>query len=97
MHKMPAIWLNFAKLLGKQKLISRTRQVYDQALVALPVTQHDIIWNPYLEWARELDNAPETAKYVWERYLIYKPEGGEDYIDYLLKVDDLERATEIYV
>jgi len=41
MSKMPKIWLDYAKFLGKQAgSLTLTREVYDRALLALPVTQH---------------------------------------------------------
>ena len=39
MSKMPKIWLDYAKYLAKEcGSISQTRDVYDRALVALPIT-----------------------------------------------------------
>ena len=39
MNKMPKIWLDYSKYLSKVcKSISRTREVYDRALNALPIT-----------------------------------------------------------
>lgn len=38
MNKMPKIWLDYAKFLSKQHLITETRKVYDRALISLPVT-----------------------------------------------------------
>ncbi|KAE8659730.1 putative ribonuclease H protein [Hibiscus syriacus] len=48
MHKMPRIWVMYLLTLTGQKLISKTRRTFDRALCALPVTQHDRIWEPYL-------------------------------------------------
>ena len=44
MHKMPRIWLDYAKFMAQQGFISRTRRLYDRALQSLPVTQHTMIW-----------------------------------------------------
>lgn len=96
MNKMPKMWLDYAKFLAKQKLISRTRNVYDKALRALPVTQHGLIWDYYLEWACSLDELTDTAKHVYSRYVEFKPSGIEDYIDYLLRNDLLEDALDQY-
>ena len=38
MNKMPRIWLDYAKFLGRQKKITETRNCYNRALAALPVT-----------------------------------------------------------
>jgi pre-mRNA-splicing factor SYF1 len=44
MKAMPRMWLDYAKFLGKQKKISKTRKIFDRALQNLPVTQHHLIW-----------------------------------------------------
>lgn len=97
MTKMPRIWLDYTKFLNKQKLISRTRKAYDRALLALPVTQHQLIWDFYITWATQLEEFTETAQYVYRRYIEFKPEVTEDYIDFLLTNDLLEEALELYV
>ena len=39
LNKMPKIWLDYAKYLAKVcKSVTRTREVYDRALYALPIT-----------------------------------------------------------
>ncbi|KAK4397071.1 Pre-splicing factor SYF1 [Sesamum angolense] len=48
MHKMPRIWIMYLQSLTQQKLITKTRRTFDRALCALPVTQHDRIWEYYL-------------------------------------------------
>jgi pre-mRNA-splicing factor SYF1 len=48
MHKMPRIWVDYLELLLEQKWVTRTRRVFDRALAALPITQHDRIWQLYL-------------------------------------------------
>ena len=46
MSKMPKIWLDYAKFLSKHcTSVTKTREVYDRALQALPVTQHSLIWD----------------------------------------------------
>lgn len=48
MHKMPRIWLEYLALLVDQRLVTRTRRGFDRAICALPITQHDRIWQLYL-------------------------------------------------
>jgi len=36
---MPRIWIMYAEFLAQQNLVTKTRRVYDRALLALPVTQ----------------------------------------------------------
>jgi pre-mRNA-splicing factor SYF1 len=81
MHKMPRIWLDYARFLSMQGLITRTRKVYDRALQSLPVTQHGMIWQFYLQWAISLSEThPYTAKAAYERYLELRPEKSLEYL-----------------
>ena len=48
MHKMPRIWCQYLELLMGQQLVARTRRTFDRALQALPITQHDRVWQLYL-------------------------------------------------
>lgn len=48
MHKMPRVWMDYLALLMEQRLVTRTRRTFDRALAALPITQHDRIWQLYL-------------------------------------------------
>jgi len=51
LHKMPAIWLHYASIVAlynPTKDPTAARKIYDRALVALPASQHDRIWEEYL-------------------------------------------------
>ena len=48
MHKMPRIWLDYLEFLVGQHRLTHTRRVFDRALMALPITQHDRVWPLYL-------------------------------------------------
>ena len=96
MTKMPKIWLDYAKFMSKQHRITDTRQIYDRALVALPVTQHQLIWDAYIIWASSLEDFTDTACNVYRRYIEFSPEDTEYYIDFLLKNDLLEEALDLY-
>ena len=48
MHKMPRIWIEFCGLLVDQRFVTRARRAFDRAICALPITQHDRIWQLYL-------------------------------------------------
>lgn len=65
---MPRIWLDYCQFLVSQCKITRSRQTFDRALRALPVTQHPRIWPLYLRFVRNLP-LPETAIRVYRRYL----------------------------
>ena len=48
MHKMPRVWIEYCTLLMDQKFVTRARRAFDRAICALPITQHDRIWQLYL-------------------------------------------------
>lgn len=93
MHKMPRIWMDYCGFMTNQCKITRTRHLFDRALRALPVTQHNRIWPIYLEFLNKYD-IPETAVRVFRRYLKLCPEDAEEYINYLVKADRLDEAAQ---
>lgn len=92
MHKMPRIWMDYCTFLTDQCKMTRTRKVFDRALRALPVTQHNRIWPLYLNFVKKHD-IPETAIRVFRRYLKLAPENAEEYVDYLKSIDRLDEAA----
>lgn len=68
MHKMPRIWMDYCTLMTEQCYITRTRQVFDRSLRALPITQHHRIWPLYINFLKK-HNVYETAVRVFRRYL----------------------------
>ncbi|XP_026463495.1 pre-mRNA-splicing factor SYF1-like [Ctenocephalides felis] len=92
MHKMPRIWMNYCSFMTDQCLITRTRQVFDRALRALPITQHHRIWPLYITFIKKHD-IHETAIRVFRRYLKLCPEEAEEYIEYLVSIDWLDEAA----
>ena len=85
MGKMPRIWLDYTAFLTTQGFITRTREVFDRALQALPISQHDIVWPQYLRFVRR-DSVPvRTQAGVYHRYLMYDPSEVEEYIDVLVR------------
>lgn len=92
MHKMPRIWMDYCTFLTDQCKITRTRKVFDRALRALPVTQHNRIWPLYLNFVKKHD-IPETAVRVFRRYLKLSPENAEEYVDYLNEQQRLDEAA----
>lgn len=83
LHKMPVIWLDYLSFLVKQKYITKCRRAFDKALTALPVTQHERIWKPYLEFIRQEGIPNETAFRVYRRYLQLEPSHAEVFIEWL--------------
>jgi pre-mRNA-splicing factor SYF1 len=92
MHKMPRIWIDYLKYLTRQRLITKTRRAFDQALLSLPVTQHDRIWPLYIAFIKS-HNIPETTVRVYRRYLRVDPGAAEDYIEYLVSIGRLDDAA----
>lgn len=94
MHKMPRIWVMYLQTLTLQKLITRTRRTFDRALCALPVTQHDRIWEPYLVFVSQEGIPIETSLRVYRRYLMYDPTHIEDFIEFLVKSARWQESAE---
>lgn len=92
MHKMPRIWMDYCTFLTDQCKITRTRKVFDRALRALPITQHNRIWPLYLAFVKKHD-IPETAVRVFRRYLKLSPENAEEYVEYLTESGRLDEAA----
>ncbi|XP_038988966.1 pre-mRNA-splicing factor SYF1 [Phoenix dactylifera] len=94
MHKMPRIWIMYLTSLTEQRLLTRARRTFDRALRALPVTQHDRIWAPYLALV-SLPGVPvETSLRVYRRYLLFDPSHIEDFIDFLITSQRWQEAAE---
>ncbi|OAY26103.1 pre-mRNA-splicing factor SYF1 [Manihot esculenta] len=94
MHKMPRIWIMYLQTLTNQKLITRTRRTFDRALCALPVTQHDRIWELYLRFVSQEGVPIETSLRVYRRYLKYDPSHIEDFIEFLVNSRLWQEAAE---
>ncbi|XP_047948131.1 pre-mRNA-splicing factor SYF1-like [Salvia hispanica] len=94
MHKMPRIWTMFLQSLTHQKLITRTRRTFDRALCALPVTQHDRIWECYLVFVSQRGVPIDTSLRVYKRYLKYDPSHIEDFIEFLVNSQLWQEAAE---
>jgi pre-mRNA-splicing factor SYF1 len=106
MFNMPRIWLDYAQFAARCQLVTKTRTIYDQALQALPVTQHKMIWSSYVQWAIGLSDHSETdderptfsatALHVYKRYIKLNGQAREELIAYLLSVGKIEEALPIY-
>lgn len=94
MHKMPRIWIMYLTSLTEQKLVTRTRRTFDRALCALPVTQHERIWEPYLVFVGQRGVPIQTSLRVYRRYLKYDPGHIEDLIEFLLNSGLWQEAAE---
>jgi len=56
-----------------------------------------MIWQFFLLWAQSLaEDHPHTAKAVYDRFLVLKPEKSLEYLSFLLEHDMLEDALSLY-
>jgi pre-mRNA-splicing factor SYF1 len=76
----------------KLKKGTHTRHVFDRALQSLPITQHDIIWRRYVNWARDY-GVIETAVRIFRRFLMYDPTQREDFVEYLEQAEQFDEAA----
>lgn len=65
---MPRIWIDYCQFMVQQMQLTRTRQLFNRALCALPVTQHYRIWPLFLSFVQS-HNIPEVAVRIFKRYL----------------------------
>ncbi|KAI9281887.1 hypothetical protein BY458DRAFT_486749 [Sporodiniella umbellata] len=91
LHKMPRIWLDYLSLLTTLPVITKTRRAFDEALRALPVTQHSRIWELYLQFAKAASGI--TAITIYKRYLKLEPSYVEKYIENLIKLEQYDEAA----
>ncbi|KAI8977672.1 pre-mRNA splicing factor syf-1 [Mycotypha africana] len=91
LNKMPRIWLDYLSLLTKTPYITKTRHSFDNALRALPVTQHQRIWEVYLQFAKAAGG--ETAIRIYRRYLKFEPGFIENYIESLIHLEHYNEAA----
>ncbi|KAK4587860.1 hypothetical protein RGQ29_019030 [Quercus rubra] len=94
MHKMPRIWIMYLQALTHQKLVTQTRRTFDRALCALPVTQHERVWEPYLIFVSQKGVPIETSLRVYRRYLKYDPSHIEEFIEFLVNSSLWQEASE---
>lgn len=50
-----------SRVLLTQRLVTRTRHVYDRALRSVPITQHDKIWKQYIAFVKQVLLIPSLA------------------------------------
>ncbi|KAI7898122.1 uncharacterized protein BX663DRAFT_525797 [Cokeromyces recurvatus] len=91
LNKMPRIWLDYLSLLTTLPMITRTRRAFDNALRALPVSQHKRVWELYLQFAKAAGG--ETSIHIQRRYLKLEPGYIENYIDSLIKLEHYDEAA----
>lgn len=92
MNKMPVIWCMYLDILIKMCLGTTTRKIFNRALQSLPVTQHEPIWERYIEWGKKF-SIPENIIQIYRRYLQYDPSYREELVSYLESISQYEEAA----
>ncbi len=95
LNKMPIIWIQYLKFLMLQPDITKTRRTFNEALRALPLTQHDRIWPLFLDFADSVGGL--TAALIWKRYVKITPEESEKYLHQLIKMKFDDVAAQVYL
>ena len=80
---MPRIWLHYAQLLASSRRVTRARRVCDRALMSLPATQHERVWEVYIRFVGQKHVPTDTALRVWRRYVRFDPAAAEDFVELL--------------
>jgi pre-mRNA-splicing factor SYF1 len=92
MNKMPRIWIEYCELMTTLQKVTKSRETFDRALQALPITQHSRVWDLYIAWATECGVA-ETAIRVYRRFLMIEPSRRESFVDYLETIGQFGEAA----
>lgn len=92
LHTMPVIWEMYCSFLARHHRVSEARRAFDRSLRCLPLTQHDRVWQPYVQYAQSC-NVVETAVRVYRRYVMYAPEAREELVEFLLESNHVDEAV----
>ncbi|GBE62088.1 pre-mRNA-splicing factor SYF1 [Babesia ovata] len=90
-YAAPAIYLLYGQFLRTQNMITRARRTYDRALLNLPITQHAMVWNHYLQFVKEVDLLP-MGRAVLRRYIQLKPNHRETLYELLKRHKQYDEA-----
>lgn len=71
---------------------THARKTFDRALQSLPITQHEQIWELYLQWTKKFA-LPETSIQIYRRYLQFNPSYREELVNYLEEIKLYEEAA----
>ncbi|KAL2315466.1 Pre-mRNA-splicing factor cwf3 [Schizosaccharomyces pombe] len=94
LHKMPVIWKLYLQFLMKQPNVTKIRCTFNSALRALPVTQHDDIWDMFTKYAEDIGGL--FCIHVYRRYIQVEPRAIENYIEILCKLGLWNEAARQY-
>ena len=67
LHKMPRLWMDYLQFFQLHSSnVTSIRRLFNRALEALPVTQHDKIWTLYLQWLTQGLSDHKTTSHIME-------------------------------
>lgn len=92
LNKMPRIWLRYLGVLRRLGETTRTRLGFDACLRALPITQHELVWPEYVEFA-EASGCHQLGELVYRRYVMFDPNQREEMVQHLLQNDRKVEAS----
>ncbi|EEB05835.1 complexed with Cdc5 protein Cwf3 [Schizosaccharomyces japonicus yFS275] len=95
LHRFPVIWEMYLKFLMLQANVTDTRKAFDEALRALPVAQHDRIWELYKDYAISIGGP--FCVHVLRRYVCVEPRAIEDFIEELVHMEMWNDAVHEYL
>lgn len=95
MNKFPRIWLEYMDFVIGVRMecsVTNIRRLWDRCLCALPVTQHELVWEKYIKWtlacvrnsiaSSDHDcDIKEMALRIFRRHSQYDPSFREDLAD----------------
>ena len=97
LSKMPRLWIMYLEFTVQNRSITLFRRVLNRALQALPVTQHQRIWDIALNKLIYQSDFPvpiTTCKALLRRYIQLDPTANDQFIDFLLEREDFSDAVE---
>jgi pre-mRNA-splicing factor SYF1 len=98
--KMPRLWIMYLEFLIENRRITRTRLTINSALRALPITQHERIWDIVINrfiGSEDFKVPVTTSKRLLERYLQFEPEYADSVISFLIEKGDILSAVELLI
>ncbi len=97
LSKMPRLWIMYLDFALQNRSITLFRRLFNRALQALPITQHQRIWDVVLNkfiYQTDFPVPITTCKKLFRRYMQLDPAANEQFIDFLLEREDFSDAVE---
>lgn len=96
LNKMPRIWSDYLQfVMNKLPQNKRIMSIFDRALIALPISQHNRIWPLMLKYANIADTKSQCI--IWKRYMQFDNSRIEEFINIMIKNKDYKSACEALI